>query len=167
MQRRSGTPRLTFIAIAATSLMAVMAPLAWADLTPDSAFGGGDGFVTENFSTSDMGTAVVTSDTRIYAVQEEGTDTIRVLVYTLAGDLDPSYGGGDGIAEVALATVADIELLPSGKVLLAGDTTGGSSRRAPGYGSRAPATASPTSALHASVATESSTRVSPATARRR
>jgi uncharacterized delta-60 repeat protein len=101
--------------------MAVMAPLAWADLTPDSAFGGGDGFVTENFSTSDMGTAVVTSDTRIYAVQEEGTDTIRVLVYTLAGDLDPSYGGGDGIAEVSLATVADIELLPSGKVLLVGD----------------------------------------------
>ncbi|MCZ3390236.1 MAG: hypothetical protein LH645_14230 [Actinomycetia bacterium] len=99
------------------------ATAAWADLSPDSDFGGGDGFVTADFSIADDGLAVATSDTRIYAVQEEGNDVVRVLAYTLGGDLDTTYGGGDGIAPVTLLTVGDIELLPSGKILLAGQRT--------------------------------------------
>ncbi len=120
---RAGLTRSRLGAVAAATLVLTTATAAWADLSPDSAFGGGDGFVTADFSIADAGLAVATSDTRIYAVQEAGDDVVRVLAYTLGGDLDTTYGGGDGIAQVSLLTVGDVELLPNGKILLAGQRT--------------------------------------------
>lgn len=123
LSMRAKRPTARLGAVVAVALVVTTATAAWADLSPDNTFGGGDGFVTADFSIADNGLAVATNDTRIYAVQEAGDDVVRVLAYTLGGDLDTTYGGGDGIAQVSLLTVGDMELLPSGKILLAGQRT--------------------------------------------
>ncbi len=108
-------------AVGVTALLAASATPALADLTPDSTFGGGDGYVTNDSTTTDNGVAVVANDSRILVVEDHGDDTVNVLAYTLTGAVDTTFGGGDGVVDVSLATVADIELMPNGKLLLAGD----------------------------------------------
>jgi uncharacterized delta-60 repeat protein len=97
---------------------------------PDTSFGG-DGLVTLNLGpqTIDFGQAVaVDANGRILIVgascpsTSECFDVLGIRL-TSSGQLDPSFGGGDGIAPMADA-VSDVIIDPSGRIVVTGSHDG-------------------------------------------
>jgi fibronectin-binding autotransporter adhesin len=97
------------------------------DGSPDGGFGSG-GVVTTDFGAADLaqGVALGPHGTIVVAgVTEAGTTSkMAVARYTVSGALDPTFNGG-GKSEPALGNgdqAANVFVLPTGQVLLAGDT---------------------------------------------
>jgi uncharacterized delta-60 repeat protein len=96
---------------------------AWGAWSADGSFSG-DGLDVQSFSESDMGVAVAqdAANGRVYVAVDGGIDTTRILAYSSGGALDSGFSG-DGIVELDLYTVTDIEVLGGGKLVLAGQVT--------------------------------------------
>jgi uncharacterized delta-60 repeat protein len=106
----------------------------------DTSFGGGDGFFTHHNAAggngADVGNAVAldSSGRIVVAGQSDGgaTDDLAVWRFTSTGELDTSFGGGDGIVthhnaaggsghDYGLAVTVD----SSGRIVVAGQSDGG------------------------------------------
>ncbi|MBC7778157.1 MAG: T9SS type A sorting domain-containing protein [Phycisphaerae bacterium] len=97
--------------------------------TLDNTFGGGDGIVTTAVGESYTGTGdvLIQPDGKIvaagYAVAN-GFEDFAAIRYKPDGTLDPSFGGGDGIAMASFTSKDDnaygMALQPDGKIVLAG-----------------------------------------------
>jgi uncharacterized delta-60 repeat protein len=105
------------------------------DGTPDADFGGGDGAVTTSFGHSSQGaTSVVIEPSGKIVVGggtfEAGEETgeFAVARYEVNGDLDTTFGGGDGKATIAMPGTSggpssysgSMVLQPDGKIVLDG-----------------------------------------------
>jgi uncharacterized delta-60 repeat protein len=99
---------------------------------PDTTFGGGDGIVTTPIgSGSDIGYALgIQTDGKILVTGSSynsgSGDDFALVRYTDVGDLDTTFGGGDGIVTTSIGDSTDagyaIAIQTDGKVLVAGYT---------------------------------------------
>ncbi len=108
-----------------------------ADGTLDTGFGGGDGIVTTAIGPGDDSAQSVAlqADGKIVVAgsSHNGTDSDAVVVrYNTDGTLDTSFGGGDGIATLAIGPADDfaesITLQTDGKILVGGSSHNGIDR---------------------------------------
>lgn len=100
----------------------------------DTTFGGGDGVVTTSIGAGDDQAYSLIEDSAGNLIlgghtENEGDVDFALVRYTSAGDLDSSFGGGDGIVITKVGTGADygrsvIEDI-NGNLLLAGDSYNG------------------------------------------
>lgn len=102
------------------------------DGTPDSSFGGGDGItVTPIFGGDDIGNDVaIQSDGKIVVAGSTASGVsvdFATLRYESTGSLDPSFGGGDGIATIDFGGKEDrgyaVQLQADGKIVVGGLAT--------------------------------------------
>ncbi len=117
---------LSFIGVVGALLLASAGP-ADAAFTPDTSFDD-DGAVVIVDSAASEGLAVATANGKTYVVYRDLDGNLNVARLTLEGDLDSTWGGGDGLVETSLKAYggADVLVLANGKVLVAGGTgTGG------------------------------------------
>ena len=115
---------LTFLGAVIAVLLAFASP-AGAAFAPDTTFDG-DGAVTHDDSVVAQARGVATSGGLTYVAYADIDNDLHVLRLTSAGAPDPAWGGGDGVADVALEAVnsrSDILVLASGKVLVTGGAT--------------------------------------------
>jgi uncharacterized delta-60 repeat protein len=105
------------------------------DGAPDPGFGGGDGFVTEDFGASETardvvlqadGKILVAGNSINFSIPSSGD--FALARYTPAGAPDPSFGGGDGKLLTNFlpsgndaATAVGVQ--PGGKIVLAGNSS--------------------------------------------
>ncbi|HYI17079.1 MAG TPA: PKD domain-containing protein [Solirubrobacteraceae bacterium] len=132
------TPSPRRLAGAAAALALAMLPAASADARlgdPDPAFGGGDGLVELAVPQSGLNAAAILADGRIVvAGHGDGAPPESQAEFLVArlgadGQPDPSFGGGDGIAQwpgVEDADLYDLAVEPGGGLLVAGAASGGS-----------------------------------------
>lgn len=103
------------------------------DGTPDATFGGGDGVVTTPIGTgNDIGISVaIQADGKIvvvgYADMGATSEDIAVVRYEANGDLDLSFGGGDGIVTIPVSSFEDqaysVAIQPADQKIVIGGTT--------------------------------------------
>lgn len=94
-----------------------------ADGSIDPAFGGPKG-VSTDLGGSDQGIAIGSQGERVIVAASSGTAT-DLLAYRPDGSLDPSFGGGDGIAPLGIPSegeAAGLLVEPDGSILLADGT---------------------------------------------
>jgi uncharacterized delta-60 repeat protein len=88
--------------------------------SPDGGFGGGDGIVTfDGTETSAFVSVALDSAGRLVAV---GYDGSRCLIarYLPAGDLDATFGEGDGVVTTSGFAATAVAITSSGKIVVAG-----------------------------------------------
>ena len=130
---RTASPRR--LAGAAAALALALLPAASADARlgdPDPSFGGGDGIVELAVPESGLNAAAILGDGRI-VVAGHGDGTSGQAEFLAArlgadGQLDGSFGGGDGIAlwpGVEDADLYDLAVEPDGDLLVSGAASGG------------------------------------------
>ena len=111
---------LSFIGAVGVLLLASAGP-ADAAFAPDASFDD-DGAVVIDDSGVDMGMGVTTANGATYVAYSDFGGHVNVARLTLQGDLDATWGGGDGMVETSLLgqNRADVLVLANGKVLVAG-----------------------------------------------
>ena len=111
---------LSFIGAIGVLLLASAGP-ADAAFAPDPSFDD-DGAVVIDDSGVDMGMGVTTANGATYVAYSDFGGHVNVARLTLQGDLDATWGGGDGMVETSLIGQgrADVLVLANGKVLVAG-----------------------------------------------
>ena len=102
-------------------LLLVSAGPADAAFAPDPSFDD-DGAVVIDDSGVDAGMGVTTANGATYVAYSDFGGHVNVARLTLQGDLDATWGGGDGMVESSLIGQgrADVLVLANGKVLVAG-----------------------------------------------
>lgn len=98
-----------------------------ADGSPDTSFGGGDGYIVTDFGRRDAATAVeiLPDGSILVAGSSEDTNAFEyhyaLARYTPSGAPDPSFGGGDGMLDFQMrGTPSDMTVQSDGKTVLAG-----------------------------------------------
>jgi len=111
---------LSFIGAIGVLLLASAGP-ADAAFVPDPSFDD-DGAVVIDDSGVDAGMGVTTANGATYVAYSDFGGHVNVARLTLQGDLDATWGGGDGMVETSLLgqNRADVLVLANGKVLVAG-----------------------------------------------
>ena len=102
----------------------------------DTTFGGGDGIVTTSLGTiQDRGVSIaIQPDGNIvvggFTIVSSGNYDLALLRYDTNGDLDPSFGNGNGFVTTSTGSsvegINDITLLADGRILATGSSVIGS-----------------------------------------